>query len=296
MGVCLGSKTTSIQREINYTNNEINNKPQSNIDEIENDNTKASLNEHNNELYFHQISSQPTLNNLSDNKYIHSSSLDSIVLIQKPVPKGEEDLSPIDPPSHPIKKKIICFSDTYLHRPLFSGKDLNNGDIINVLILGGKGVGKSAFMLKLTKNYFEKYYIPTVMTETRHKRITFNGKQYNFRFIIPPLIQEKKKDEYNSIFENAKVIFLFYDTTVKGSFEEAKNLLYTSIDNYSHLFTDGIPLIAFIGNKIDLPNRKEPKEDIESFCSSNQFKFFEISVKTGNGVLSLLNTIISKCE
>ena len=293
MGVCLGSKTTTLQREINYTSDEINNKPQSNNDEIENDYTKESINEHN-VLYFHQISSQPTFN--GENQFLHSTSLDNTVLIQKPIPKGEEDSSPIDPPSHPMKKKIKCFSDTYLHRPLFSGKDLTNEGIINVLILGGKGVGKSAFMLKLTKNYFEKYYIPTVMTETRHKRITFNGKQYNFRFIIPPLVSEKRKEEYNILFENAKVIFLFYDITVQGSFEEAKNMLYSTIDNYSHLFKDGIPLIAFIGNKIDLPNRKEPKADIESFCSSNQFRFFEISVKTGNGVLSLLNTIIAKCE
>ena len=296
MGVCLGSKTTTLQREINYTSDEINNKLQSNNDEIDNDYTKESFNEHN-ALYFHQISSQPTMNNnLGDIQFLHSSFLDSIVLIQKPIPKGEEDLSPIDPPSNPLKKKIKCFSDTYLHRPLFNGKDLTNEGIINVVILGGKGVGKSAFMLKLTKNYFEKYYIPTVMTETRHKRITFNGKQYYFRFIIPPLISEKRKEEFNILFENAKVIFLFYDITVQGSFEEAKNMLYSTIDNYSHLFTDGIPLIAFIGNKIDLPNRKEPKADIESFCSSNQFRLFEISVKTGNGVLSLLNTIIAKCE
>ena len=44
MGVCLGSKTTTLQREINYTSDEINNKPQSNNDEIENDYTKESLN------------------------------------------------------------------------------------------------------------------------------------------------------------------------------------------------------------------------------------------------------------
>ena len=44
-----------------------------------------------------------------------------------------------------------------------------NTNDISIIILGGKGVGKSSFVIKLTKNYFEKLYIPTLRVENFQK-------------------------------------------------------------------------------------------------------------------------------
>ena len=68
------------------------------------------------------------------------------------------------------------------------------------------------------------------------------------------------------------------------------------MNSYAKIFKNKITNFYFIGNKVDIPTRGDPKEKIEAFCNRHNFDFFEISVKTGNGVLTLMNTIVSKYE
>ena len=194
----------------------------------------------------------------------------------------------------PILKKRTkkSFSDSNINLPNFDSGEFLDSKIINIVIIGGKKVGKSAFLIKITKNYFEKFYIPTLFFETKMRKMLYKDKDYTINFIIPPANDE---DDHNGIFEKAHFIFLFYDTSVKGSFEETKKMFFNQVNRHAKIFKNKITNFYFIGNKIDL-NREEPQEKVEKFCKRHNFEFFEISVKTGSGVISLLNNILTKFE
>ena len=168
-----------------------------------------------------------------------------------------------------------------------------NTNDISIISLGGKGVGKSSFVIKLTKNYFEKLYIPTLRVETFSKNFSYQGKSYKFTFIITPGDNNYKED-ITSLFQKVNFTFIFYDTSLKGSFEEAKGILKKEVKNHAWIFKNKITNFYFVGNKIDIKPRIESYEKVESYCHKHNFEFFEISVKDGIGVKSFINNIIEK--
>ena len=148
-------------------------------------------------------------------------------------------------------------------------------------------------MLRLTKNYFEKLYIPSLCVESYSKKFVINEKQYTINFIVIPGDKDYHQD-YTQLFTKANFIFLFDDVSKKGSFDEAKGFLYNDISSYARIFKNKITNFYFVGNKVDMALREEPKEKIENFCKRHNFEMIEISVKVGRGVKGLINNIIDK--
>ena len=284
MGICLNTYNSSNCRESIVVDNfkGCNNQDQSN--------TQTKDPSEISELFFHRVSTFK----IKQGQLIRNKSLstDSIVNIEKTEEKCDEKPVPFQPLLYQNTRKV--FSDSNIPLSNHSVSNYLEIDMINIVLLGGKGVGKSSFLIKLTKNYFEKYYIPTIYCERKVKKISFKDKKYTFNFIIPPI--NDSDHVYDNIFEKAHFIFLFYDISVKGSFDQTKKILFNQVNSYAKIFKNKITNFYFIGNKVDIPTRGDPKEKIEAFCNRHNFDFFEISVKTGNGVLSLMNTIVSKYE
>ena len=285
MGICLNTYNSSNLKQTIVVDNSkgCNNQEQSN--------TQTKDQSEISELFFHKITTFQKQGQVMQNK---SLSTDSIVYIERTEEKCDEKPVPFEYLFNKTTKKM--FSDSNIPLSNHSVDKYLEIDMINIVLLGGKGVGKSSFLIKLTKNYFEKYYIPTIYYERKIKKILFKGKKYTFNFIIPPINDDNSDSKLNSIFETAHFIFLFYDISVKGSFEHTKKILFNQVNSYAKLFKNKITNFNFIGNKADIPYRGDPKEKIETFCKQHNLDFFEISVKTGNGVLSLMNTIVTKYE
>lgn len=166
---------------------------------------------------------------------------------------------------------------------------LNNKNILKVAIIGGKGVGKTSFLIKVLNNKFEKLYIPTIDIEKRTKIINNEGKQYTFYFIVTPG-DSIYKSNYSMYFQKANFICIFYDMSDVDSFNEAKQLLFNDIR--SVIQTTTTTHVNLIGNKKDIANSKVlQSQEIKRFCEENKVTSYEISVKSGIGMKVLMNDI-----
>lgn len=167
---------------------------------------------------------------------------------------------------------------------------INNKDITKIVILGGKGVGKSSFLIKILQNKFDKLYIPTIGIEKRSKTLIQDGKKYNLYFIVTPGDTAYKSD-YSIYFEKANFIYVFYDMSNPSSFNESKELFIKEVSNYKEIIKEGKTHVTFIGNKKDIVNTKVSLNEIKMFCNENKFSLVEISVKSGIGIKALIQDL-----
>lgn len=191
----------------------------------------------------------------------------------------------------PSKQKR--FSDSHIDIKNINSNIFEQTNKITILLLGPPGVGKSSFVIRLTKNYFEKLYIPTLGVEVFTKAFNFQNELFSVSFIVTPG-DHRPNEDYSPLFAKANFIFLFYDLSVEGSFNTAKNILFNEVSNYVWTFKNKITNFYFVGNKKDIIPRKDRYDTVQNFCHKNNFEFFEISVKEGIGVKALINNIIEK--
>ena len=119
----------------------------------------------------------------------------------------------------------------------------------------------------------------------------FGRVEIKFTFWITPGDPGHQID-YESVLTDADFIFIFYDTSVNGGFDVAKRYCFKELSNYHRDYSGFSRNVIFIGNKIDIVPRKEPKEKVENFCADNMFKYFEISAKNAAGIKDVMQYIV----
>ena len=98
---------------------------------------------------------------------------------------------------------------------------------------------------------------------------------------------------------NAEGVVIAYDVTNSESFD---NLKFWISSIKTNLFEKNIFIpIIIIGNKIDLEDMRDISKDVASaFAKENNFKYFETSAKTGEGVdeafRDLVNQILANSD
>ena len=185
------------------------------------------------------------------------------------------------------------FTDAYIDLAIIDLNLFNVSNEINIVLLGGIKVGKSALVIRLSEHRFEKLYIPTIAVEIKSKVIQFKDKSIKINFIVTPG-DLQYKENYKVLYEKASFIFLCFDISREGSFDEAKQLLYEEVYGCTGLLKVGAANYYFIANKIDLPNRKESLNNIQSFCKEHKLDLYEISVKSGKGLKLLMSNVLGK--
>jgi small GTP-binding protein len=175
-------------------------------------------------------------------------------------------------------------------------KDINafkGSKELNITLIGNEETGKSAFMIKVTNNLFEKVYVPTIEQECSSKKFTYNNEEFTINFFVTSGNKQYQGD-YSKIFTESAFILVFYDTSVEGSFDEAKNKLRNELKDYSYKYFDKFSNFIFVGNKIDIFPKRENNEAIRKYCEKKNFDNFEISVKTGKGIKELMESLYEK--
>ena len=175
-------------------------------------------------------------------------------------------------------------------------KDINafkGSKELNITLIGNEETGKSAFMIKVTNNLFEKVYVPTIEQECSSKKFTYNNEEFTINFFVTSGNKQYQGD-YSKIFTESAFILVFYDTSVEGSFDEAKNKLRNELKDYSYKYFDKFSNFIFVGNKIDIFPKRENIEQIKKYCEKKNFDNFEISVKTGKGIKELMDSLYEK--
>ena len=169
---------------------------------------------------------------------------------------------------------------------------------IKVVIMGGAYSGKTTFI----KYYFGENidmnnYQTTVTTRPMIKRINLYNRDINLEF-WDTAGQEKYQGLVKFFLKDCQMIFIFYDSSDKSSFERAKTLFNMVKDDTN----DKKVVIVLVSSKYDLYVKskeninKISEEEALEYASKNNIPFAHISIveKYDNGINELIDKALKE--
>ena len=169
--------------------------------------------------------------------------------------------------------------------------DETNKEVYKIVFLGEIGVGaKTGLINRIMKNNFSYDRIAITAPHYYRKKVKLtNGKFINLDLWDTPG-QEKYRNVIKNFISNSTCVILGFDLTYERTLFEIKQYWYLTAKNCSDA-----QLIYLIGNKIDeYLERKISEEEARTFAKENNLRYFEISCKTGEGIPSFFNDLISQ--
>ena len=169
---------------------------------------------------------------------------------------------------------------------------MNYDKTCQILLIGDSSVGKTSLIQRYANGIFKEEYLATVGLDYYTKQEMIND--------ITVLVQlwdtagqERFKALTPNYFRNAEGVVLAYDVTNSESFDNLKFWINSIKSNLGekNIF---IPIII-IGNKIDMEGMRDiTKEDASKFAKENNYKYFETSAKTGQGVDEAIRDLVNQ--
>ena len=175
---------------------------------------------------------------------------------------------------------------------------MNYDKTCQILLIGDSLVGKTCLIQRYANGIFKEDYISTVGLDYYTKQEMINNLNVSVK-LWDTAGQERFKALTPSFFRNAEGVVIAYDVTNSESFD---NLKFWISSIKTNLFEKNIFIpIIIIGNKIDLEDMRDISKDVASaFAKENNFKYFETSAKTGEGVdeafRDLVNQILANSD
>lgn len=161
-----------------------------------------------------------------------------------------------------------------------------------LLIIGDSCVGKTSLLTRYTTGNFKEEYIATVGIDYFTKNETINDKIISIK-LWDTVGQERYKALTQNFFKNAEGVMVVYDITKVESFDNLKfwiNSIKQNMENKNII----IPVII-IGNKVDMEDMREiSNENAENFAKENNYKYFETSAKTGEGIDNAVRELVNQ--
>ena len=175
---------------------------------------------------------------------------------------------------------------------------MNYDKTCQILLIGDSSVGKTSLILRYAFDFFKDEYFSIVGGDFYTKHEIINNMNVLVR-LWDTAGQERFKSLTPNYFKNAEGVMLTYDITKTESFENLKfwiNSIKTNLGD-KNIF---IPIII-VGNKLDMEHMREiTKENADKFSKEYNYKYFETSAKTGEGVddavRDLVNQILEKSD
>ena len=159
-----------------------------------------------------------------------------------------------------------------------------------ILLLGDSSVGKTSLITRYANGIFKEEYLATIGLDYYTKEEMINNQNVLVK-LWDTAGQERFKALTPNYFKNAEGVILVYDVTNSESFE---NLKYWIGSIKSNLGENNLLPIIIIGNKIDMDDMRDiNKEDAEKFSKENDYKYFEASAKTGEGVDDAIRQLVN---
>ena len=161
---------------------------------------------------------------------------------------------------------------------------------IILFILGNSQVGKTSFITKYSKNYFDENYLSTVGVDFIKKDIKLpDGEEINLS-LYDTAGQERYKSISFNLIKNADGVLLMYDITKRATFDAINNWIEKIKDEKG----DNFPLVL-IGNKCDLTEERViPEEEGQKLAENNGFTFIETSCKEGTNIEESIKILVFK--
>ena len=169
---------------------------------------------------------------------------------------------------------------------------MNYDKTCQILVIGDSSVGKTSIISRYANGTFKEEYLATVGLDYYSKDEMFDNKTIQVK-LWDTAGQERFQSLTQNYFRNAEGVLLTYDITNSDSFDNLKNWIDSIKKNMEgkNIF---IPVII-IGNKIDMEDSREiEKEAAQKFSKENNYKYFETSAKTGEGVDKAIRELVSQ--
>ena len=163
---------------------------------------------------------------------------------------------------------------------------------VNTIIVGESCTGKTSIRGKYCNETFDPNIAVTTSCSFLGKDVSIPNSEVTIHLKIWDTSgQEKFRSITKRFFQNAHVVILVYDITNKTSFEEIHNYWYQESINQC----PNERIIALIGNKTDLSDRREVSLDEgQRYALKIKAIFAETSAKTGEGIDNVFDKIIRK--
>ena len=160
---------------------------------------------------------------------------------------------------------------------------------IKIILVGNSGVGKTSIINRFYNNTFKDNISATIAMNYIEKKIKIKGKKLTIN-IWDTAGQEKYKSVNKLFLKNSNIVIFVYGINSKESFNEL---------NYWHECVDKelgeIPLLCLVGNKIDLVEKEEVKEEEGQELANEWGAFFsQLSAKCdAEGINTFFTNILS---
>lgn len=155
-----------------------------------------------------------------------------------------------------------------------------------IVMLGDAGVGKTAYVRRLTENTFSEDISPTIGAAYTEYNYSYKGKKEKIQ-IWDTAGSELFRSMAPIYGRNAFGAVIMYDITNKNSFQ--------SILEWQDLLQEDIPILV-LGNKSDLKEERQvTEEEAHEFCITNRFEYAECSAVTGENIPESFRSILQKC-
>ncbi len=166
---------------------------------------------------------------------------------------------------------------------------MNYDKNVQLLVIGDSSVGKTSLITRYTNGIFKEEYLATVGLDYYSKTEEIDNQKIQIK-LWDTAGQERYKALTQNYFRSAEGVLLAFDVTNEESFKNLKEWI-SSIKVNMESKNIFLPLII-IGNKIDKDDREIEKEEAEKFASENNYKYFETSAKTGEGVDEAIRELV----
>lgn len=153
--------------------------------------------------------------------------------------------------------------------------------LFKLVIVGNQGVGKSSLFLRFSDDTFVENYLATIGVDFRFKTLNIDGQQVKLQ-MWDTAGQERFRTITSAYYKNSHAVVVVYDINNLDSFQEIESFWINEIK----MNADKDIQIVLVGTKMDL-DRNVPLEMIDSFKDSLGFRNFDVSAKTGEGVMTL---------
>ena len=179
-----------------------------------------------------------------------------------------------------------------------------NATDIKIIIIGCSGVGKTSYVQRWIKGYFEAVYKPTVVSDFQYKIMEWRGKCY--RILLWDIGGQDKTPSMAKIFtRDSHGCIVINDISKKDNFNETMKWKKVVYDESAFIDGDKLPFIL-IQNKIDLINTdneylNKVMNDSQKLVDNNEFiGYFMTSVKENinidEPIKYLIDNIIDRLE
>ena len=166
---------------------------------------------------------------------------------------------------------------------------MSEPESIKVVLVGESGVGKTSIIQQFTAKKFDPHRETSLSAQFISKTVNFQDLGKEIKFDIWDTVgQEKYRSLAKIFYKDAKVIVFVYDITTEYSFNELTNYWYEETRSN----TDGSPILAVVGNKIDLyKDQKVSNNDGKEFAEKIGAIFQTTSAQSDSGISTLFDNI-----